>query len=57
VACTNTPSGQPSPLFGGGNTQVVNATAGAAVGGVFVTLPAACLWVRRRTRRRRRGRG
>jgi membrane peptidoglycan carboxypeptidase len=56
----STPDGQPSQPaqpFGGGNTQAVNATAGAAVGGVFVALPAACLWVRRRTRRRRRDRG
>ncbi len=35
-----------------GNTQSVNATAaGAAVGGIFVGLPATCLWVRRRTRK------
>ena len=32
-------------------------TAGAAVGGVFAGLPVTCLWVRRRTRKRGRGRG
>ena len=39
---------------GGGNgNQAVNATAAAvAVGGGFAALPAACLWVRRRTRKR-----
>jgi len=31
--------------------------AGAAVGGVFAGLPVTCLWVRRRTRKRGRGRG
>jgi membrane peptidoglycan carboxypeptidase len=37
----------------GGNTQAVNATAAAAaVGGGFAALPAVCLWVRRRTRKR-----
>jgi membrane peptidoglycan carboxypeptidase len=42
----------------GGNTQSVSATeAGAAVGGIFAGLPATCLWVRRRTRKRRLGRG
>jgi membrane peptidoglycan carboxypeptidase len=59
-----TPSGLPTsfPPFGGGNGQSVNATAaGFAVGGGFVALPAALLWVRRRTNRRetrqRSGRG
>jgi len=37
---------------GGGNAQSVNAAAGAAVGGVLAGLPATCLWVRRRKRRR-----
>jgi len=37
---------------GGGTPQSVSATAGAAVGGIFVGLPATCLWVRRRQRRR-----
>ena len=44
----------------GGNTggQGANAAgAGAAVGGVFVGLPATCLWVRRRTRKRGSRRG
>jgi membrane peptidoglycan carboxypeptidase len=42
----------------GGNAQSVNATAvGAGVGGVFAGLPATCLWVRRRARRRDPGRG
>jgi membrane peptidoglycan carboxypeptidase len=50
-----TPSGFPTfPPFGGGNGQSVNATvAGFAMGGGFVALPAALLWVRRRTNRRR----
>jgi membrane peptidoglycan carboxypeptidase len=50
-----TPSGFPTlPPFGGGTGQSVNATvAGFAVGGGFVALPAALLWVRRRTNRRR----
>jgi membrane peptidoglycan carboxypeptidase len=58
-----TPSGFPTfPPFGGGTGQSVNATtAGFAVGGGFVALPAALLWVRRRTNRRgtrqRPGRG
>ena len=47
-----------SPPFGGGNTQTVNATAaGAAVGGAFTALPATCLWVRRRMRKRGAKRG
>jgi membrane peptidoglycan carboxypeptidase len=42
----------------GGNTQVANATvAAAAVGGGFAALPAICLWVRRRTRKRAPKRG
>jgi membrane peptidoglycan carboxypeptidase len=51
-----TPSGFPTnfPPFGGGTGQSVNATvAGFAVGGGFLALPAALLWVRRRTNRRR----
>ena len=40
---------------GGGTGQSVNATAGAAVGGVLVGLPGTCLWSRR-SRRRKRGR-
>jgi membrane peptidoglycan carboxypeptidase len=54
-----TPSGIPTfPPFGGGNNQAVNATAaGLAVGGGFAALPAACLWVRRRTNRRGSRRG
>jgi membrane peptidoglycan carboxypeptidase len=47
-----------APGGGNGNTQAVSATeAGAAVGGVFAGLPAACLWVRRRTRKQVRKRG
>jgi membrane peptidoglycan carboxypeptidase len=51
-------AGSPSPPpFGEGN-QTVNATAaGAAAGGVFAALPATCLWVRRRTRKRGAKRG
>jgi membrane peptidoglycan carboxypeptidase len=46
------------PGIPGQGTQDVNATAvGAAVGGGFTALPATCLWVRRRTRKRGRGRG
>jgi membrane peptidoglycan carboxypeptidase len=42
----------------GGTGQSVNATAvGAGVGGIFAGLPATCLWVRRRARRRGPGRG
>jgi membrane peptidoglycan carboxypeptidase len=42
----------------GGLGQSVNATeAGAAVGGGFTALPAICLWVRRRVRKRGRGHG
>jgi membrane peptidoglycan carboxypeptidase len=53
VTCNpNAPSGP------GGNTQSVSATeAGAAVGSIFAGLPAACLWVRRRTRKQVRKRG
>jgi membrane peptidoglycan carboxypeptidase len=41
-----------------GTPQSVSATeAGAAVGGIFAGLPATCLWVRRRTRRRVTRRG
>jgi membrane peptidoglycan carboxypeptidase len=41
-----------------GTTQSVNATqAGAAVGGIFAALPATCLWVRRRMRKRGPRRG
>jgi len=48
----------PNPPGGNGNTQSVSATtAGAAVGGIFAGLPAACLWVRRRTRKQARKRG
>jgi len=36
----------------GGNGQSVNAAAGAAAGGALAGLPATCLWVRRRKRRR-----
>ena len=47
-----------APGGGGGNTQSVSATeAGAAVGGVFAGLPATCLWVRRRARKRMTKRG
>jgi membrane peptidoglycan carboxypeptidase len=53
VTCKpNAPSGP------GGDTQSVSATeAGAAVGSIFAGLPAACLWVRRRTRKQVRKRG
>ena len=49
----------PNPPGGGnGNNQSVGATtAGAAVGGIFAGLPAACLWVRRRTRKQAAKRG
>ncbi len=41
-----------------GGTQSVTATrAGAAAGGIFAGLPAACLWARRRRRKRGPGRG
>ena len=47
------PTSAPGPGGGHGNTQVANATvAAAAVGGGFAALPAVCLWVRRRTRKR-----
>jgi membrane peptidoglycan carboxypeptidase len=43
---------------GGGGNQSARATeAGAAVGGIFAGLPAAGLWVRRRTRKQVRKRG
>ena len=42
----------------GGNQMSVNATVvGGAVGGIFTGLPATCLWVRRRTRKRGPKRG
>jgi membrane peptidoglycan carboxypeptidase len=57
VTCTPTnpnPAQTYTPPPGqNGNTL----TAGAAVGGVFAGLPVTCLWVRRRTRKRGRGRG
>ena len=47
-----------APGGGNGNTQSVSATeAGAAVGGIFAGLPATCLWVRRRARKRTKKRG
>jgi membrane peptidoglycan carboxypeptidase len=47
------PTTGPGPGGGNGNTQVANATvAAAAVGGAFAALPAVCLWVRRRARKR-----
>jgi membrane peptidoglycan carboxypeptidase len=46
------------PRRGRGDAQTVNAAAaGAAVGGVVAALPATCLWVRRRTRKRGPKRG
>ena len=67
---TGNGSGNPSPYptyscdpsvvtcNGGGNTQSTNAAkAGGAVGGIFAGLPATCLWVRRRMRRRGPKRG
>ncbi len=43
---------------GGGNTNAVSATpAAAAAAGGFLALPGACLWVRRRMRKRGPGRG
>jgi membrane peptidoglycan carboxypeptidase len=53
VTCNpNAPSG------GGNGAQSVNATeAGAAVGGIFMGLPATTLWMRRRTRKHHRKRG
>jgi len=48
----------PNAPTGNGSTQSVSATeAGAAVGGIFAGLPAACLWVRRRTRKHAGQRG
>ena len=48
----------PNAPGGDGTPQSVSATeAGAAVGGIFAGLPATCLWVRRRTRRRVTRRG
>jgi membrane peptidoglycan carboxypeptidase len=47
------PTTGPGGGGGGGNGQATNATAAAAaVGGGFAALPAVCLWVRRRTRKR-----
>ena len=46
------PSQVTCAVGGGGTPQSVTATAGAAAGGIFVGLPATCLWVRRRQRRR-----
>ncbi len=66
VACQPDPTPAPSDTstigFPRQNTSkgATVTTAGAAVGavgGVFAALPAACLWVRRRTRKRGRGRG
>jgi membrane peptidoglycan carboxypeptidase len=70
---TGTPSAPPNPYpfptyscdpsvvtcgAPGGNQMSVNATAvGGAVGGIFTGLPATCLWVRRRTRKRGPKRG
>jgi membrane peptidoglycan carboxypeptidase len=42
---------------GGGQQSVSTVQAGAAVGGVFAGLPAASLWVRRRSRKQVRKRG
>jgi len=56
-------STQPADPFGGGGggdspqTAASGAASGAAVGGIFAALPVACLWVRRRARRRGAGRG
>jgi membrane peptidoglycan carboxypeptidase len=50
------PPGYPGG-FGGGTTNAVSATPAAAVAGGLVTLPGACLWVRRRMRKRGPGRG
>jgi membrane peptidoglycan carboxypeptidase len=47
----------PGGTGGGGNQSVNTAGAGAAAGGVFVGLPATCLWVRRRSRKQVRKRG
>jgi membrane peptidoglycan carboxypeptidase len=56
--CNPNAPASPQPGGGGGNGQTVNGTAaGAAVGGIFAALPAACLWVRRRTRKRGPKRG
>ena len=54
AVCDGNPPGQPNPA--GGNTEAVSATPAAAAGG-FLALPGACLWVRRRMRKRTRGRG
>jgi membrane peptidoglycan carboxypeptidase len=54
--CDPSPPVTPPPF--GGRTRAVNVTAaGAAVGGIFAALPATCLWVRRRTRKRGPKRG
>ena len=46
-----------APGGGGGNTQSVSATKAGAAVGVFAGLPATCLWVRRRARKRITKRG
>jgi membrane peptidoglycan carboxypeptidase len=65
VACPPGVPVTPTPL-GAGNTQTATSTAsataappatGAAAGGIFAALPATCLWVRRRTRKRGPKRG
>jgi membrane peptidoglycan carboxypeptidase len=52
--CGGNPPGQQNPIGGGPGT--VTATPAAVAGG-FLALPGACLWVRRRMRKRRPGRG
>jgi membrane peptidoglycan carboxypeptidase len=54
--CGGNPPGGQNPV-GGGNTEAVSATPAAAVAGGFLALPGACLWVRRRMRKRSPGRG
>jgi membrane peptidoglycan carboxypeptidase len=54
VTCNPNAPGGPG---GNGQQSVSTAAAGAAVGGIFAGLPAACLWVRRRTRKQVRKRG
>jgi membrane peptidoglycan carboxypeptidase len=52
------PNPNPTPTFSVPPGPGQNAAASAAaVGGVFTALPVTCLWVRRRTRKRGRGRG
>ena len=53
--CGGNPPGQQNPI--GGGPGAVSATPAAAVAGGFLALPGACLWVRRRMRKRRPGRG